>query len=74
MGKEKPLAGLPGENDIQDLVDEVGVEAVMCYLMIQAMILTRKAELLRPELAERWLKSAAMMMAMYRELEVRNGI
>lgn len=67
----KTLPGTPTERDIDLMVEQFGVDAVRCWLLIQIYHLKRKTNLLADHLKAQWTFTAGYYAARYQALLLR---
>lgn len=69
--KYRPLALLPTDEDIEELVEDFGNEAVMCFLAVMARNLSKKSELVLESMMPQWAAAVGWCWGKYMELDER---
>lgn len=69
--KYRPLALLPNDEDVEELVEDYGCGAVMCFLAVMAKNLSRKSELVSEAMVPQWAAAVGWCWGKYMELEER---
>lgn len=71
MKKYHPLGVLPSDGDIEQLVQDFGKGAVMCFLAIMGEVLSKKSNAVREDLLPQWAAAVAWCKGKYMELDTR---
>lgn len=69
--KYRPLALLPTDEELEELTEDFGGGAVMCFLAVMACNLTRKSELVNDAMLPQWAAAVGWCWGKYLELEER---